>query len=1066
MVRLLAILLTLLFAAPPAADYDALRKQAEASYAEKSFARAHELYAQALTLALSPEERRWIEFRLADTSWRQVQNSPHTSERAALDELIRQSGETHDRVWAEAEESIGDMIASGYDGGSAIPFYSSALEWWAGSSDADARQRYLRIVFAMAAANRWGSMNLAAMPIDALVDALTIAQSQEERAHLRYLLALRLTPSGVVVARERALDLLEQNIALGKTTGWYGRSLMAAAHLLTEGETPDFVKALEYYERVANGVPRSEYAAEYGEAETQIGEITRPLVSVSCMATFLPGAAQEVQLNWRNVKSIALTLRRVDLASVDVHRDGEPIRDDAAPVVRRWRENVPGEIPYAPGQKTLDMKPQLTIGAYVLTAEAEGKRSDALIVVSDANIVTHSLAGRSDIYVSDALHGAPIADARVRVWHWERKGNDTVAVSQRLRTDANGIAHADIERSSGQILIMASAGARQALFRSYVYGSYGDEAQWRFYAFTDRPAYRPGETVHWKMIARERDHAGDEWQTPAKRTVEYAINGPRGKVASGVATFNDFGSFWADLPVTASMPLGSYAIALRGDADRTLGYAQLFTLEEYKLPEFTISLDTPTPYRLGDTVETAIDARYYFGAPVTSAAVDVHVTRAPLFPAEPWQWRQSGTNREVLHRTVRTDANGRALVRFDTSVDTDNSSYVVSACATDSSRRQVCTSGSIVVLMQRYRVAANAKHRVAAPGDPIAVDFKATDAKEKPVEASGTVTVTRKTWDAAERRYRETRVSTARVATDAAGAARFTFRPDRDGYYFVSWSSVDAAAGAPKRARDVVTAQTAVWVTSKSSVSYGYHTAGLELIVDREGLRAGGRAPVLIATPAAGRWVLLTTSGDRIIDTQLIHLDGSVKVIDIPLDRRHVPDFQIAASSVFDDAMSSTTEQLDVADDRAITVDVKADRETYKPRERGSVTIATRDAAGKPVAAEVSLAVLDESVTAIAKEDAIDPQSYFYPKRGPLLRIVGELQYAPFKQRKDERQAEEPEPQEADEVDDGVAGGALAARVSGVPKPVAESVTVTAEAPLLDTNHMQQAQIIVRHDFR
>jgi len=82
-----------------------------------------------------------------------------------------------------------------------------------------------------------------------------------------------------------------------------------------------------------------------------------------------------------------------------------------------------------------------------------------------------------------------------------------------------------------------------------------------------------------------------------------------------------------------------------------------------------------------------------------------------------------------------------------------------------------------------------------------------------------------------------------------------------------------------------------------------------------------------------------------------------------------------------------------------------------------------------------------------------------------LLRIVGELQYAPFKQRKDDRQAEEPE-QEADEVDDGVAGGALAARVSGVPKPVAESVTVTAEAPLLDTNQMQQAQIIVRHDFR
>src|SRR4051794_7227860 len=59
--------------APPA-TYESLEQQAEASYAEKSFSRAHAAYEEAAKLELEPEQRRWVEFRLADTLWRSNAN--------------------------------------------------------------------------------------------------------------------------------------------------------------------------------------------------------------------------------------------------------------------------------------------------------------------------------------------------------------------------------------------------------------------------------------------------------------------------------------------------------------------------------------------------------------------------------------------------------------------------------------------------------------------------------------------------------------------------------------------------------------------------------------------------------------------------------------------------------------------------------------------------------------------------------------------------------------------------------------------------------------------------------
>src|SRR4029079_12827283 len=79
-----------------------------------------------------------------------------------------------------------------------------------------------------------------------------------------------------------------------------------------------------------------------------------------------------------------------------------------------------------------------------------------------------------------------------------------------------------------------------------------------------------------------------QWRTPANETLYYQITSPRGeKIASGTAKLNPFGSFWSELPLSSSMPLGQYTIEFRRDEKQSqIASAVLFRMEEYKLPEF------------------------------------------------------------------------------------------------------------------------------------------------------------------------------------------------------------------------------------------------------------------------------------------------------------------------------------------------------------------------------------------------------------------------------------------------------------------------------------------------
>ena len=1138
------------------ASYSTLRAAAEREYAEKSFARAHALYEEAAKLALSPEERRWVEFRLADTTLRADVASPNPdprerlAARAALSKLIEASTSltdldedgpertADDDLTALMHEALGDHFLTHpheRNPGMALQHYLEALDFWAGSSDLErARRRYLGVVWRIA------DQRGASVPREVLVNAVAIAVSPEDKAKARYLLGQQLLAEGNIQAMDRGLQLFEEVLAIGRGTSVYDDALFALASNLAgernyriaspDGrELIDYERALRMYRRLLDEFNRGE--TQYWEhARNAIAEITTAALDIQVAGTFLPESEQEVVLSWRNVSKIDLSLIKVDLAD-DVNFNvgrawQEQITIEGRPVVRSWTHDTKDTGDHRPGHTQLRLEPRLPQGAYVITATDGGARSARqLLLVSDTHILTHSAGNHVDVFVSNVVTGEPVRNAKLSIWR--HVGNQALRRGD-ARTDENGLARLTPGDRTGLMLITATSGARQAYHQQYSYWQraqqHASDGSWRIYAFTDRPAYRPGETVQWKILARVRD--GNRWITPQDEPLEYEIVGPRGeKVDSGVATLTQFGSFWSELGLSDSMALGHYQISFKKPGARGhRGSAQLFQLEEYKLPEFLVNVATPEGklHRLGDTIEATIEASYYFGGPVANAEVEAVVYQEPLYrhwyPRREYAWlyptmpRHYGGGTIVKTESLRTDAQGIATISIPTPRDGSDMTYRIEARVVDASRREVIGRGEVRVTRHRYSVVAQPEHYMHLPGSSISIDFKAIDANDEPMRATGTVTVVRRTHIdrpvppvpmprmpmerpmTRGRRilvppadFKDELVLETKLSTNELGEATLTFTPKKEGHYVIRWKSDEG-----ERLADSITAETAVWVADHTTTELGYRSGGLDVIVDRETVRPGDRAAVMLVAPEKGRWVVFSTVADDIVDTQVIRMDGTARLLEIPVDEELVPNFFVVASSVFDRALSQDTESIVVPPvAHFLDVEVSADRDEYGPGEQGTLTVTTRDASGNGVPAEVALAVSDEAVTAIRTDMAGDPRQFFYGElRHNTLQVsagLHEQRYLLLEPTADEeaRIARERGMSDGDlaetreEAADGVAGGVVGGIVSAVAPPppapvpppaaaragVAESITVTAQAANLAPG-VPPIEVQVRSDFR
>ncbi|HEV2883719.1 MAG TPA: alpha-2-macroglobulin family protein [Pyrinomonadaceae bacterium] len=1081
--------------APQQGDYSQLKAEAEKLYTQASFARANEIYKRVDKSALTALDARWVDFRIADTAWRSqaatATSDPTVFEQAQkqLEELIRVSDKDEDRdlVWAEAHESLGDFFWTRRDQlnwANAWPHCNQALDWWAGQRDFDrARERYLKIVFTASQPPSPHEYYVYTyhgnyIPLEVLENALKISQRQDDKVRIHYLIAMTMrNTGGDWESRNRVADEFEAALAAGKKADWYDDALYHYAEWMTNYgrivqtaenqwiNEPDFVRALELYRRLLREFVKGE-TRYYDHAEQQIRNITTASLGVGVSNVFLPGSEIQFGFTSRNIKRVDFSIYRVNLprdirfTKITGEDEGEAEDGDwikrlpTTDLVKSWIKNLNVKDDYKMISEQVRIDGQLPVGAYLLQAKSGELTSREVILVTDVSVVIKSSPTQALVYFSNAFSGAPVPNANVVLWEsYHLEGRWRWRKLQQA-TNGDGLASFVLRSTTSyrNLFVAAESDQRQAFTAANGSGRETSDG-WRIYAFTDRPAYRPRETVQWKFIARRMSTGA--YSTPANEMIEYEITDPRGtKLTAGKATLNSFGSAWSSVELGEQLPLGEYQVQF-WDQNRanSIGNATLFRLEEYKLPEFRVAVKTPEQdgkkksFRLGEKVEVNIQADYYFGGPVSNASVEVVVRQSPFFhywfPHREYPWyyndlenlrqRHSyyGSGSIIKRETIKTDATGKATLVFDTPRENYNQDfeYRIEARVTDSSRREILASDTVRVTRHRYYVYPRPERNIYRPKDRVKVDIKALDANEQPVEVEGSVKVTRdywwevwidpsgrevkgeelrllqqkrdfyrvpkgqKPWRLKFRGYQSDDVLTQTVKTDKNGNAQFTFTAEREGYYRVKWQSPQTAATnatdpvAARRNRFLppITAETYVFVGTNASNDLGYRNQGLEIIVDKDTLRAGQTTPVMLSVPFSDRYVLFSVEGEDLFSYKLVHVTGLAKLIEVPIEEKHIPNVYFTAVMVSEAQTFGDTEQIVVPPvEQFLAVDVKSDREQYQPREEGTLAITTRDFAGRPVSAEIALGLIDESVKYVQQDYAIDPRQFYYGNKRTL----------------------------------------------------------------------------------
>lgn len=1074
-------------------------EQAEAAYAEKSWAQAERLFAGISTEGLGPEEAEWIQFRktasrifnlLSDENRdnRELENA-----RAALRKLIEPPSPDaptppKNNFWAEINECLGDSYLVQnrwlpYDQyQQAWAYYSAALDYWAGSTELErAQDKYIQIVWKYLSFSPRSSVpyfvrNQGVVPENILQNAIKIARTRGEEARIRILLATSyrnrsFEPDTHFLTNQEYQKALESE----KTTPWYDMALfeygewlenMGKLVWISEGRytyKPDYEKALQVYKKLLQSFTKEE-SPYYEQAQNAIKRITETTLNVYVNYFFLPGSEIEFSLVYRNTEKMDLALYPIDLN-----------RDCALPYKKRLSLNTfveqiqtSGITPFyqtsltgtTPGDHTevrtnITLQTDLPQGAYLLEAAGGNRTARDLLLVTETGIVfKSSQQGEGLAFVCNALTGEPLADAQLKLTLQSRKDNEWIPYSTNAQTDSRGLAKLDIPDSGNNSfngVLSAVKGDQSAILFPWVHrASLNEDSRLSFYTFTDRPAYRPGETVEWKLIVRA--HSADQMTTPAGTRLTYRINDPKGnKVKEETLQLNDFGSAAASLEVTSEMTLGEYSLLfLQENTDRVIGSAQLFRLEEYKLPEFKVTVstdsadaDSPKSYRVGDQVQATIKAEFFFGGPVSNADVEVEVRQKeyhhswPKKREYPWlyeamdqsfnyNWRYN-PGEVVKTETLKTDASGEAKIVIDTPRQaTTDLEYVIEARVTDASRRQIQSQGSVKVTRQSYYAKLEPQKNIFFPGDTAEILIQAQDANGNPRKVEGRLEVKRKLWvekwlnpldkliqgDELEslktrlgsgnfpppqevggkpwrlqmRGYQFEDILSEKIWTAEDGKAKLKFKLEKAGCYQISWASDDflLLANGEKVPWMPVKTDTLIWSADKNTRTVGIRNQGITLVLDQDTARLGRTMPILVQTDIPGRHALFTVEADRILYSEVIHITGDAKLIELPITDAYTPNVWLSAAMMADSQLFQNETQIIVPPEKNyIQVQVTPDAQSQQPQDIAKVKIRTLDGDGNPLSTEVALGVTDESVYSIQQEYAPDPRKFFF----------GELRY-------------------------------------------------------------------------
>ena len=561
------------------------------------------------------------------------------------------------------------------------------------------------------------------------------------------------------------------------------------------------------------------------------------------------------------------------------------------------------------------------------------------IVLGQTTLVPGSQAAMR-VVVRDTKDASPLPNADISV---QLTDADTGAVTAVFSGKTGEAGTSDVvfripeETGPNQMLTITTA---SSLGSDTVERNVTIRRDYRVLLSTDKPLYQPGQEIHLRALALGTFDLAPAADQPLEIVI---ADGKGNKVYRDSLTTNKYGVAFVDFQLASQVNTGAYKITA------TLGETtseKTVAVENYQLPKFDIAIETEKPFYLpGERVEGMVSAQYFFGKPVAGGTVEI---AGYTFDVE---------RVDAVSLELTTDENGFAEFTFDlpsfiagTEFNQGLGRFYLQTSVTDLAKQTEIKDTSLPVAGSAIQIEAIPEGGQFRPGVENIFYVFTSYPDGSPAETTVDVNF----YDEGVRKQ---------VETGPFGIAEIPYTPNSP-YNSVAISAQDATGAS---------AYTELWFDGVWQEEY------VLLRPEKPIYRVGETMSLTVFTQAQTGTVYFDIIREgQTISTRAVDLQDGTAQITVDLSPDLYGTLELHAYKILssgDIARDTRLVVVDQASDLSLSLTPGAD--TYRPGETATLDIGVTGADGAGAQSAVGLAIVDESVFALAEQDPGFAKLYF-----------------------------------------------------------------------------------------
>jgi len=544
------------------------------------------------------------------------------------------------------------------------------------------------------------------------------------------------------------------------------------------------------------------------------------------------------------------------------------------------------------------------------------------------------------VLVRDTRDAAPLENAEVRVSIKAVSSGESISLFEG-KTDAGGTANIAFrvpEKLAGEQTLVVDT--LSPLGSDRIERPVQVERDTRVLLSTDKPIYQPGQIIHIRALALN----SFDLHPAAGQEIEIVIaDGKGNKIYREKLGTSDYGVASTDFQLATQVNTGAYQIsAVMGSttSEKTV------TVENYVLPKFKINLHPERPYYLpGETVHGQLQVDYFFGKPVAGGQV---VIEGYTFDVE----------RNVqVHLEGQTSAEGGfdfefALPAYLAGSDLEGGAgrFYLQAVVTDLAQHSELSNLSLPISQSQIIIDAVPESGHFRPGVENILYILTSYPDGSPAET-----------DLQIQFYEDGRSENARSGPYGLAEVRYT--PANP------WQQLS------------ITASDASGASAGREFTFEGEWADESVILrpDRAVYRVGDTMGLNVFTSQPGGTVYLDIVREgQTVSTRAVPVKDGHAEIAVDLTPDLYGTLELHAYKILASGNITRDTRLVVVDAAAdLSLSLTPGSDVYRPGEAAGVDLQVAGADGQAVQAAVGVAVVDESVFALAEQDPGFAKLYF-----------------------------------------------------------------------------------------